>query len=121
MISAPAWFTNLVALASVCFSTVGITGGIFQSHKDYLPLLLLLAAAFYVMGILYAIKTKSRFYLSIIALSLIVILNGLLINTSSKEGMMLFVTLFNIVSVTLVIYQLIAIQKKWDHETSMFD
>ena len=116
MISAPVWFTNLVALASVCFSTVGITGGIFQSHKDYLPLLLLITAAFYVAGVLYAFKTKSRFYLSIIALSVIIMVNGWLIKASSNEGMMLFVTLFNIVSVTLVIYQLIAIQKKWDHE-----
>ena len=116
LIIAPAWFTNLIALAAVCFSTIGITGGIFQSHKDYLPLLLLIAAAFYVVGVLYAFKTKSRFYLSIIALSVIIIVNGLLIKASSNEGMMLFVTLFNIVSVTLVIYQLIAIQKKWDHE-----
>ena len=107
---------NLIALASVCFSTIGIVGGIFHDHKDYLPVLVLIAAVFYATAVFYAFKTKSRFYLSIIALSVIVIINGLLINTSSKEGMMLFVTLFNIVSVTLVIYQLITIQKKWDHE-----
>jgi len=117
MITVPAWFTNLIALAAVSFSTLGITGGIFRDHRDYLTVLVLITAAFYVAGVFYAFKTKSRFYLSIIALSVIVMINGLLIKTSSNEGMMLFVTLFNIVSVTLVIYQLIAIQKKWDYET----
>jgi hypothetical protein len=116
LITAPAWFTNLIALAAVCFSTIGIIVGIFEKHQDYLWLLILVATICYVAEVIYGLKTKSRFYLSIIALSVIVILNGLLIKASSNEGMMLFVTLFNIVSVTWVIYQLIAIQKKWDYE-----
>ena len=116
LIAAPAWFTNLIALATVCFSTIGITGGIFQDHKDYLPVLILITAICYGAGVFYGLKTKSRFYLSIIALSVIVIVNGVLIKITSSEGMMLFVSLFNIGSVTLVIYQLITIQKKWDHE-----
>lgn len=116
LLAVPSWFTNLIALAAVCFSTIGINIGIFDDHQDYLLLLILVATICYVVEVIYGLKTKSRFYLSIIALSVIIIINGLLIKTSSREGMMLFVTLFNISSVTLVIYQLIAIQKKWDHE-----
>ena len=117
LIVVPTWFTNLIALAAICFSTIGVIVGIFEKHQDFLWLLILVATICYIAEVIYGLKTKSRFYLSIVAFSVIVIINGVLIKSSSKEGMMLFVTLFNIVSVTLVIYQLIAIQKKWDHET----
>ncbi len=117
LLAVPFWFTNLIALAAICFSTLGINIGIFEEHQDFLWALILIATICYVAEAIYGLKTKSRFYLSIVALSVIIIINGLLIKTSSKESMMLFVSLFNIGSVTLVISQLIAIQKKWDHET----
>jgi uncharacterized membrane protein len=116
-INIPNWFLNTVALACVIYATVGIIIGIFDEYKETsFSVLLLLTIAIFALGIWYGLKTKSSFYLSAIPFSLIVIVSALLFNASTELGMFLFVSLFVVISVTLIIKTLIKFQKKWKNE-----
>lgn len=112
-IKPPIWFSNLIALASVSFSTIGMVLGIFNRNQTSFFVLIIITSILYVIGIKYGMKLKSGFYLSIISFSLIIIISAFLINLSEDAGMFFFVSLFVIGSVTLVIKNLIDLQKKW--------
>lgn len=109
----PAWFTNLLALVCVTYSTIGISGGIFEKTKVPFYLLIAISTLVYGFGIKYGLKMKNGFYLSIIPFSLIIIISALLIKISDDAGMFFVISLFVIASVTLVIKNLISLQKKW--------
>lgn len=115
----PLWFSNTIALAAVTFTTIGIMIGIFESYDKLdtsFLILLVLTAILFAGGMKYGLKEKSAFYLSIIPFSLIIIVSALLIRLSDGFGMLLLVCLFIIGSVTLVIKNLLSMQKKWNHE-----
>ena len=112
----PAWLSNLVALAAVSLSTIGITVGIFDNYEISLLVLILMAVLFYSSGIIYGLKAKKAFYLSIIPFSLIVIISALLVKISDDAIMFFTISLFIIASVTLLIASLMNIQKKWRNE-----
>ena len=112
-IKPPIWFSNLIALASVSFSTIGITIGVFDKNEASFFVLIIITSILYSIGIKYGLKVKSGFYLSIIPFSIIVIISAFLIKLSDDAGMFFFISLFVIASVTLVIKKLIDLQKKW--------
>ena len=116
--SIPTWFTNLIALAAISFSTIGITTGIFGNQDPRFWLLLLLAALAYAAGIWYGLHQHSIFYLSIIPVSLIIIGSAWFLKISHDAGSFLFISLFIIGSATLTIKYLLDLQKKWAHEQS---
>ena len=112
----PDWFLYTVALASACSATMGIYIGIFGNIDGAFLVLILITSIVYALGIGHGLKAKNGFYLSVIPFSIIVIVSALLINIS-HEGMMFFVVgLFIVASVTLVIKNLIELQKKWTNE-----
>lgn len=112
-IKVPSWFTNLLALAVVFYSTIGITTGILGSSQEAFWVLLLLTSALYAIGIRYGLKHKEVFNLSVITFSCIIISCALLIKITSDEGMIFFIGLFVIASVSIVIKTLVRLQKKW--------
>jgi uncharacterized membrane protein len=112
----PDWFLNTVALAATSYATIGIIIGIFSKYQLAFPILILITSIIFALGFRRGLKSKSGFYLSIISFSLIVIISALLIKISDGEMMLLIVGLFIIASVTLVIKNLINIQKKWINE-----
>jgi len=112
----PNWLLNTVALASVSYATIGVVIGIFDKYQVTFPILILITAIAFALGIWHGLKTKSGFYLSVIPFSLIIIVSALLIKISDGEMMFLLVSLFIIASVTLTIKNLIDIQKKWTNE-----
>lgn len=114
--NAPNWFLNIVALASTTYATIGIIIGIFDKYQVAFPVLILIASIVFAIGIWHGLRAKSGFYLSVIPFNLIVIVSALLIKISDGEAMFLLVCLFIIASVTLVIKNLIDIQKKWTNE-----
>jgi len=115
-VNIPGWFLHTVALASITFATIGIIIGIFDDYQASFPVLILLAAIAFALGIRHGLKAKNIFYVSAIPFSLIVIGSALLIKISDGEMMFLLVSGFIIASVTLVIKTLIDIQKKWRNE-----
>jgi uncharacterized membrane protein len=115
----PNWFLNIVALSCIVYATIGIIFGIYNGPSDKyetFPILVLSTAGTFALGIWHGLKTKNGFYLSAIPFSVIVILSALFIEISTELGMLLFMSIFIIVSVTLVIKMLIEFQKKWKNE-----
>ncbi|MFZ1750018.1 MAG: DUF2157 domain-containing protein [Saprospiraceae bacterium] len=113
---APSWFTNVIALACTCFSTVGIVMGIFDDFEVPFVVLTILTAILYVAGLWYGYRIRQTFYLSVIPLSVIMIISALLVKISSDALMFIVVSLFVISSVTIVIKYLLHLQKKWNNE-----
>lgn len=111
-VKVPDWFLKTVALASASYATIGIVTGISGEYQTAFPILTLITAIVFALGIWHGLKTKSSFYLSVIPFSLIVIVSALLIKISNEMAMVLFVCIFIVASVTLVIKRLIDIQKK---------
>lgn len=112
-IKTPIWFSNLIALASVAYSTIGITFGIFDSKQTSFFVLIIITSILYGVGIKYGLKVKSGFYLSIIPFSIIIIISAFLIKLSNDASMFFIISLFVIASVTFIIKNLIDLQKKW--------
>lgn len=112
-INVPIWFSNLVALLSISFSTIGIATGIFDEIQTSFFILSIITAILYGVGIRYGLKVKSGFYLSIIPFSVIIIITALFLKLSNEAGMFFFISFFVIGSVTIVIKNLISLQKKW--------
>lgn len=114
----PKWFQNVISLACITFSTLSIVIGIFEDFQVIWLITLLIACALYTAGIFYGLKSKSGFYIALTSFSTIIIISAFLINVTDNEpiGMFLLVSVFIIVSVTLVIRNLLNLQKKWSHE-----
>ena len=112
----PNWFLNMVALACVGYATMGIIVGIFSQYETSFLVLAVMTLVVYALGIWYGLKSKSGFYLSVIPFSLIIMVSARLFKISTDEMMFLGVGLFIVASVTLVIKNLINLQKKWTNE-----
>ncbi|MEM9648134.1 MAG: DUF2157 domain-containing protein [Bacteroidota bacterium] len=110
----PTWFTHLLALAAITCSTLGNVTGIFDAVDSSYYLLTMTTLLVYAAGIWYGLSHKSPFYLSIIAFSLIVISSAYLIRLSDDAGMFLLISLYIITAITLVIWALIKLHKKWN-------
>ena len=108
----PNWFLNTVALASTSYATIGIIVGIFEDYQTSFLLLILIALVVFALGIWHGSKTRSGFYLSVIPFSLVVIISAALIKISDGKTMFLLIGLFIVGSVTLIIKNLIANQRK---------
>ncbi|PIF47497.1 putative membrane protein DUF2157 [Chryseobacterium sp. 52] len=112
----PKWFIYILGIGCATFATIGMVIGILDGYHSIFPFLTLTILPVYALGIRHGIQSKNGFYLSVIPLSLIIIISALLFKISDGEVMFLIVGLFIIVSITLVIMNLINLQKKWNHE-----
>lgn len=112
----PIWFTHILALGCVVFATAGMMAIIFDDFNPLSTPFVCTVLVIYALGIWHGIESKSGFYLSVIPFSLIIMISAFLINLSTDGGMFLLVSLFIIGSVTLVIMNLINLQKKWKNE-----
>lgn len=112
----PLWFTHILALAIAVFATVGITIVIYDDFKTISGLFAFIVLLMYSIGIWHGIESKSGFYLSVIPFSIIIMITSLLMKFSNDGSMFFFATLFVIGSVTLVVLNLINLQKKWKNE-----
>lgn len=107
----PIWFSNIIALAAISLSTLGVSIGLFEYEKSTFYLLLSFTSAFYAVGIIFGIRVKSGFYLSTIPFSIIILLSVFMVKISNDANVFFLISLFVIVSVTLVIMNLIKMQK----------
>lgn len=112
----PLWFIHILALAIALCATIGITMVIHGDFKTFSAVFLCIVLIIYPLGILHGIRSKSGFYLSVIPFSIIVMITSLLLKISSDGGMLLFATFFVVGGVTLVVKNLIHLQKKWKNE-----
>jgi len=112
----PTWFTYVLGLAIAIFGTGAVVIGIVDTYQPLFPVLMTIVTALFVLGIWYGLKIKDGFYLAVIPLSFIIIISALLFKISGDFGMFLLVSIFIVISVTLVIMNLINLQKKWKNE-----
>lgn len=112
----PNWFNYVLVLATITCSTIGIITGIFGSYHFSFPILVLLTAAYYFLGIDHGLKSKRSFYLAVIPFSVIIIISALLIEWYGGAVMFFLLSLFIVISVTLVIKNILNLQKKWKNE-----
>lgn len=111
----PNWFIYTVTLAAIGYATIGIIAGIYDGSQPTFPILIIMSAIVFAIGIGYGLKTRNGFYLAVIPFSLIMIISALLFKISNEESMFLLVALFIIGSITLVVKNLLALQKRWSH------
>lgn len=109
------WFVKLVTLASVSFSVIAIIIGIFDSFETIWFITIIISVLVYGLGIWYGLLSKTGFYIAIIAFSVIIIISSFLIKLTDDEPMVMFllISIFIISGVTLVIKNLLKLQKKW--------
>ncbi|MBP7644004.1 MAG: DUF2157 domain-containing protein [Saprospiraceae bacterium] len=112
-VKTPEWFINLMAISAVSFATLGIVNGIFNTYEVSFLALIIITLALYGLAIKYGWENHKTIYFAIIPLSIIIIIAALLIKISYDAIMFFVITLFVIGSVTLVIKNLIDLQKKW--------
>lgn len=112
----PNWFIYIIALTTVTYATIGIVIGMFENYHFSFPVLIATVSLLFAGLFSYGLKTKSVFYLSIIPFSIIIILSSLILKKSDREVIFLFLSLFIIASVTLVIKNIVNLQKKWANE-----
>jgi len=113
------WFLNTVGLVCATYATLGIILGIFEgSYRDYAAFLALITitSVVFAAGIWYGLKTKSGFYISVIPFCITLIISAWLIEIEGGMMMYLCVSLFIVTAVTLIIKNLIHLQKKWKNE-----
>ena len=113
----PGWFTNILSLGAASFATCGIITGIFGEQTAATAILAVPVIIVYKLGILHALNVKSLFYLAIIPLSVVMIIAAFIFRiTGEGIASFLFVSLFILGSITLVIKNLLNLQKKWKNE-----
>ena len=112
IMSIPQWFMHCVAVAAATFATVGISIGIHLKPDLEFALLCGGTLISFAIGLKTAVQQKSMFFLSLIALSSIIVASSLLLKISNSQYMLLLIGLFIVLGMTAVIWLLIHMQKK---------
>ena len=115
-IEVPKWFLNFVSLAAITFATIGMVLGISIPDSPNFPLLIGSVIIIYSLGIWYSWTEKAVFYFAVIPFSIIIIISAIMLKNSLEEETILLLGVFIIVSITLVIKNLLTLQKKWKNE-----
>lgn len=115
----PAWLVKLLALAAAITITWGITTGIFDTNGEDGPKTLWAAflslAVIYAGGVYYSFYLKKIYYISIMAVSVLVILSvAILHNVKDDSGAVyLFTGLIIVGLITALINGLLTLNKRW--------
>ena len=111
-LSAPNWFTNLLAVFCAGMATSGVIAGILE-HQNLMPAMLIVTAAAYAAGLWYGFTQRKVLYFALVAFSAICCVAAGMIKLSQDTGMFLLVSLFIIGAVTVTVQQIIKLQKRW--------
>ncbi|WP_276482418.1 DUF2157 domain-containing protein [Paraflavitalea pollutisoli] len=113
----PDWSILVVALGAATLATLGGIMAIYDPFRSQ-ELLIYLAVMIptYTTGIWYGYRYKKFFYLAALPFSLIVLGTALLLKQSYDTGMLFFIFLFVVASVTGLVWWLIRIQRQLSHE-----
>lgn len=113
---APQWFLKILAVSAICWSTISIVAGISTQYNPAWWVSLAVVTVMYVAGIAHSLKSRSIFYLLIIPLSVIIIVSAFLVDTGDQDftWMLFIVGAFIASSITVLITQLMKLNKKWN-------
>jgi len=111
----PTYFTNIIALGAAVWSIFSNINWIFNDHYQDMPIILSSTLLFYGLGLWYGYQRRNLFYLGVIPFSMIIIIVGGLLKINEEGSMFLAVSLFIVVSVSLVIWNLVKMQRRYKH------
>lgn len=111
-LSAPNWFTNLLAIVCANIATSGVIAGIIE-HQKLMPAMLLVTIAAYGAGLWYGFTQRKVLYFALVAFSAICCIAAGMIKVSHDTGMFLLVSLFIVAAITVTVQQIIQLQKRW--------
>ena len=110
----PVWFRRVVELASLFFITSAVISGIFEARPSSWYSALFIASCSFGAIFFYGFTVRIIFYPAIIFTSLIAILSCVIIEFSNEiELTLLLVSIFVMISVTLLIKFILFLQRKW--------
>ncbi|HKG06016.1 MAG TPA: DUF2157 domain-containing protein, partial [Pedobacter sp.] len=112
----PDWFSKAVALLAVFLMTASMVSGIFASHAPELWVIVPVACLSYAAGVYYSVRQHSLYLLCIMPLSVLVMLTALFFQHVHWDGifMTFFAAMFIIGTVTVLIRQLLKLNKTWN-------
>lgn len=115
----PGYFSKIVALAATGCITVSVVAGItfgYQEYADMLWAAILALVVVYSFAVNFSLKQRSLYYLCIIPLSIIIIISVWILQGADRGdsgGAFFIVSLFVIISITVLVNALINLNKRW--------
>lgn len=112
----PLWFRNTLVLIVTTIATIGMIDIIFYAKFPEGLLLSSGTLGFFIYGIIYALSTKSTFFIATISFSLLILINSLLIKIFENEAVLILVSIVVIIATTAIIKLLLTLQRKWNND-----
>ncbi|WP_118972839.1 DUF2157 domain-containing protein [Taibaiella koreensis] len=110
------WLSGLAAIAAVCSITIAVCLGIIDRSPGF-SISLLLAIAGFAAGIWYGLRHRKLLYLALIPFAVIIILITAIVRPfNDPVGIFFLVSLLIIGLTTLLIMQLVKLNKRWHEE-----
>ena len=109
------WLPRVVALATIVPLTISMIVGMYDDFRGDYGLSFMLAAVIFAAGIWQGLRTKDLFYLSVIPFSVIIVVAAGIVRLAGSDpvGIFLLASVFVIGSITLLIRNIININRKW--------
>jgi len=109
------WLPRVLTLAAVAPLTISMVVSMYSDFREDYGLSFILAAVSFTIGIWYGLRTRDLFYLSVIPFSVIVVAAAGIVRLADNDpvGMFLLACLFVIGSITLLVRNIININRKW--------
>lgn len=113
----PEWYLQALSLLMVGFHTLSTLAGIYNGGDPWSYFIAVMIPLQCTMLLLFGLKRKSIFWLSILGLALIIVIAGALLKLSNHESMFLIVSLIVAGSVAGLIAGIALLQKRWENGT----
>ncbi|NEM96628.1 DUF2157 domain-containing protein [Pontibacter burrus] len=109
------WLPRITALAAIVPITMSMVVAMYDNFGVDHGLFFMLAAVTYSAGIWHGLRTRDLFYLSVIPFSIIIVVAAGIVRLAGSDPMVIFLvaSLFVIGSITLLIRNIIHINRKW--------
>lgn len=109
------WLPRITALAAIVPLTMSMIVAMYDNFRVDYGLCFMLTAVTYSAGIWYGLRTRDLFYLSVIPFSIIIVVAAGIVRLAGSDPMVIFLvaSLFVIGSITLLIRNIIHINRRW--------
>lgn len=108
----PSYFNNILGLTAAVWSIYSNIYWILEERYADMPVILGATALFYGLGLWYGNKKNNPFYMGIIPFSIIIIFASVLLKINDGMQMYLLISVYLIVTISLVIWNLIKMQRR---------
>ena len=113
----PLYFINIISIGAVIWGTYCNLYWILDGKASFAPVIIFATILFYGLGLWHGIRNRSIFYMGLLPFSIVIILSGAILKAmeSYEESGIFLVGLFIVTSVSLLIWNLIKIQRRVKH------